>query len=58
MEGTRETDSPLEGRRFELSVPPEKDWPYETIVIDLAALLVREKKSLLTTIRAIVWRPA
>jgi hypothetical protein len=51
-------DSLVEGRRFELSVPPEKDWPYETIVIDLAALLVREKKSLLTTIRAIVWRPA
>jgi hypothetical protein len=35
MEGTGETDSPLEERRFELSVPPEKDWPYETIVIDL-----------------------
>jgi len=51
-------DSALEERGFEPSVPREKDWPYETIVIDLAALLVREKKSLLTTIRAIVWRPA
>ena len=30
-------DSLVEGRRFELSVPPEKDWPYETIVIDLPA---------------------
>jgi len=38
------TDSPVEGRRFELSVPPEKDWPYETIVIDLRTLLVRERK--------------
>jgi len=44
MEGTGETDWPAEGRRFELSVPPEKDWPYETIVIDLRTLLVREKK--------------
>jgi hypothetical protein len=26
-------DSPAEERGFELSVPPEKDWPYETIVI-------------------------
>jgi hypothetical protein len=24
--------------------PPEKDWPYETIVIDLRTLLVRERK--------------
>ena len=37
-------DSPPEGRRFELSVPPEKDWRYETIVIDLRTLLVRERK--------------
>jgi hypothetical protein len=36
-------DSSLEGRRFELSVPPEKDWPYGTIVIDLCPSGPREE---------------
>src|SRR6266404_9243090 len=36
-------ESPVEGRRFELSVPPEKDWPYGTIVIDLCPSGPREE---------------
>jgi len=39
-----EKDSPAEGRRFELSVPPEKNSLCETIVIDLRPLLIHEKK--------------
>ena len=37
-------DSPVEGTGFELSVPLEKDWPNETIIIDLGPLLVCGKK--------------